>query len=188
MQPGQTWVHSDTLGLIRFRDATVEVSPPSLNYPFFTMALVRWMKARMPFDFACTSISVNKDYAGIIHRDAFNAGPSALLALGDFTGGELEYWPEDNRSVSEPRLRTEFAPFCCDAKKNSIIFDGCRAHAVTPFEGNRFSLVFFTSGSWQNLEPLDSERMDKLGRRSSRPGYEEHRRQGHVPLQSSEKI
>ena len=117
MQPGQTWAHSDILGLIRFQDARVAVAPPSREYGFFTIALTRWMKARMPFDFACTSISVNKDYACVIHRDAFNAGPSALLALGDFTGGELEYCPEDNRSVSEPRLRTDHAP--CDLRRQA---------------------------------------------------------------------
>ena len=31
MQPGQTWVHSDTLGLIRF--ASVEIAPPFHGIP-----------------------------------------------------------------------------------------------------------------------------------------------------------
>ena len=85
MQPGQTWVHSDTLRMIRFKDdASVHVSPATLDYPFVTSVLNLWMKRHLPVDFVWTSISVNKNYAGFIHRDAFNAGPSALLALGDF--------------------------------------------------------------------------------------------------------
>ena len=86
MPSGTTWVHSDTLGMIRYRNTAVELAPPSVDYPFVTMALVAWMRGKIDFDFPCTSISVNKNYAGKIHRDAFNAGPSALLALGDLRG------------------------------------------------------------------------------------------------------
>ena len=47
-----------------------------------------------------------------------------------------------------------------DAKANTVMFDGCRAHAVSPFEGRRYSLVFFTSGSWENG---DEATMSKYG-------------------------
>ena len=48
----------------------------------------------------------------------------------------------------------------CDAKVNTVMFDGCRAHAVSPFKGRRSSLVFFTSGSWENG---DDETMSAYG-------------------------
>ena len=84
MQLGQTWVHSDTLGMIRYKSGNVDLAPPSEQYPYFTNLLNVWMQEQIPVDFPCTSISVNKNYAGVTHRDAFNAGPSALLAVGSF--------------------------------------------------------------------------------------------------------
>ena len=179
MQPGQDWVHSDTLGLIRFQNATVSASGPTVSFPYVTLILARWMKQQLP-DFPCTSISVNKDYAGKMHRDAFNAGPSVLMALGDFTGGCLEYWPDDDRTVSESRLRITEKPQVLDAKANTVMFDGCRAHAVSPFEGRRYSLVFFTSGSWENG---DEATMSKYGMSSfTRPTTERLRAlTAHVP-------
>ena len=63
MHAGQKWVHSDTLGLIRFRDETVRVAPATREFPYVTWVLARWMKQQVP-TFPCTSISVNKDYAG----------------------------------------------------------------------------------------------------------------------------
>ena len=86
MHADQEWVHSDTLGLIRFKDASVKVAQATREFPYVTWVLARWMKQQVP-NFPCTSISVNKDYAGRIHRDAFNAGPSVLMALGEFAGG-----------------------------------------------------------------------------------------------------
>ena len=85
MHADQDWVHSDTLGLIRFKDESVTAAPATMEFPYVTLVLARWMKQQVP-DFPCTSISVNKDYAGRIHRDAFNAGPSVLMALGEFAG------------------------------------------------------------------------------------------------------
>ena len=53
MQPGQDWVHSDTLGLIRFQNATVSASEPTVSFPYVTLVLTRWMKQHLP-DFPCT--------------------------------------------------------------------------------------------------------------------------------------
>ena len=151
MRPGQERVHSDTLGVIRSRNETVWTSPATEEFPYVTLVLARWMKQHVP-DFPCTSISVNKDYAGRMHRDAFNAGPSVWMALGDFAGGCLEYWPDDDRRVSEAMLQNKERPQVLDAKVNTVMFDGCRAHAVSPFEGRRYSLVFFTTGSWDKCD------------------------------------
>ena len=34
-----------------------------------------------------------------------------------------------------------------DTHSGFVLFDGCRAHAVEPFQGERYSLVFFSIGS-----------------------------------------
>ena len=95
-----------------------------------------------------------------IHRDAFNAGPSVLMVLGDFTGGCVHYWPDDNKTTSEKHLRDSVEPEVLDTKMNTMMLDGCRAHEVAPFKGRRYSLVFFISGSWENG---DDETMAEKG-------------------------
>ena len=79
--------------------------------------------------------------------------PSALLAVGSFSGGKLEYCPDGNKKgVGEPELRKSYPPVVLDARASTVIFDGRRAHAVTPFEGERYIMVFFTSGDWEKAD------------------------------------
>ena len=40
-----------------------------------------------------------------------------------------------------------------DTKRYLVLFDGLRAHAVTPFEGERYSLVFFTANHYDRARP-----------------------------------
>ena len=48
-------------------------------------------------NFPFTSISVNVNYAAARHRDRNNVGPSAIKAFGRYRGGQLLYWPKDER-------------------------------------------------------------------------------------------
>lgn len=83
--------------------------------------------SQMKPNFEYTSIQVNKNVFCNPHVDKNNVGPSYIIALGDFTGGEL---------VVEG---TEF-----NIKNRWKKFDGRRAHWIKPFKGTRYSLVFFT--------------------------------------------
>ena len=40
-----------------------------------------------------------------------------------------------------------------------LLFDGRRAHAVAPFQGERYSLVFFTIQQYREARPTDIESM-----------------------------
>ena len=99
MKTNVEWVHSDTLGLIRFQSGGFIVADATQEHPQVTQVMTKWLHDQCPTeigtDFQCTSISVNKNYGGRLHRDAGNEGPSILMSLGDFTGGELNYWPLD---------------------------------------------------------------------------------------------
>ena len=44
----------------------------------------------------CVSISVNNNYVCRLHRHGGNADPNILMALGDFTGEELQYHTKRN--------------------------------------------------------------------------------------------
>merc|ERR1719188_1672083 len=71
-------------------------------YPDFFRVLTRWLRDRLPpkyEGFTFTSMNLNCNYAAKLHRDGNNFGPSMISAFGDFQGGELNYYPEDDRGM-----------------------------------------------------------------------------------------
>jgi len=151
MPEGSTFVHSDTLGLIRCRDGRYIATEPTVAYPHVMGIFNRWLKDHVSKDFQhqfpFTSISVNYAYAAKIHRDQGNHGPSMGAALGNFTGGRLQYWEDDNKSIELDDLLQQ-PNTVVDVAHGPKLFDGRRAHAVEPFKGERFSLVFFSYGKY----------------------------------------
>jgi hypothetical protein len=67
-------------------------------------------------------------------------------AFGDFQGGELKYWGQDDGCLSLEELRT-CPSIVLSSGKALCLFDGRRAHEVEPFSGERYSLVFFCTGA-----------------------------------------
>jgi len=83
-------------------------------------------------EFAFRSVYVNKNTVCKKHLDSQNTGESLLVGFGDYTGGETTLHNKDEGSQS------------FDISKESIIFDGSVIyHNSEPFEGTRYSLVFF---------------------------------------------
>ena len=78
-------------------------------------------------DFEYTTIQVNKNVTCNPHVDKNNVGPSYVIALGDFTGGDLVI------EGKEYSIKNKF-------KK----FNGTKGHWITPFKGTRYSIVYFT--------------------------------------------
>jgi hypothetical protein len=78
-------------------------------------------------DFEYTTIQLNKNVLSPPHVDKNNVGPSYIIGLGDYEGGKLVI------EGKEYNIKNRF-------KK----FDGTLGHWVTPFKGERYSLVFFT--------------------------------------------
>lgn len=148
---GHSFVYSDTVGLIKMMTCeTTLLTLGTRRYPEFTQVLTRWLTDRLPAelkDFVFTSININKNYAGRLHRDGNNVGPSLIKAFGDFTGGELNYWPSDNKKTPLEDF-DDREKVTVNLKDNLLLFDGNRGHCVNPFEGERYSLVFFSVRSW----------------------------------------
>ena len=86
-------------------------------------------------DFEFTSVQMNRNFPCSRHIDGTNVGESVLVCLGEYSGGELviEDYPEPGNNV----IKT----------KNKIYrFNGSKYyHWVKPFEGTRYSLVFFNN-------------------------------------------
>jgi len=121
----------------------------SREYPEMMQLLCRWLEDNAPrgyeHEFPFTSINVNFAYNARLHRDARNAGPSLLRALGEFSGGQLGYYPDDDKALCLDQLQQ--LPDKCrvtlDMSKRFHLIDGNRAHWVEQFSGERFSIVFF---------------------------------------------
>ena len=85
-----------------------------------------------------------------IYRDGANAGWSALIAIGQFIGGDLLIWEKDEGGCLE---------IAASVAKPQVLryFDGRKAHATSDFIGVRFSLVFFKVRGTENA-PVEVQR------------------------------
>ena len=163
---GWSYVPSDTLGVVRTRTGTVVTTRMTKQHPSVFQLLCRWLQQQSPdiykVPFPFPSISINHAYAAKKHRDGYNAGPSVLKTFGDFSGGQLLYWPNDDGLVDVIALPDSGA-LVFDAKREMLLFDGCRGHAVAPFQGERYSLVFFTATEYQKVTVAATEFLRGLG-------------------------
>jgi len=162
---GQNFVFSDTLGLVADRQGGINPTKYTLAYPNVSKVLSDFVKDNLPDDipvFKFTSINVNKNYAGRRHRDASNVGPSIIQAFGDFEGGRLKYFPNDDKSTElEDLPSTDMVAL--DLRKQMALFDGRRAHQVEAFKGERYSLVWFTCPRNDRVSAEKRSNMIKCG-------------------------
>jgi hypothetical protein len=164
---GHEWVHSDTLGVIPSRnDHSMIITTACEGHQNFVRLLSSWARKRSPNgDLPFTTISLNKNYAGRLHRDSGNIGPSIGLAIGPFTGGRLRFWADDSgrgsRSRHVEQVRNE--PSVLLNIKQCVVFDGNCAHEVQPFDGERYSLIFFTVKKYQEASQTIKRKMIKMG-------------------------
>jgi len=100
----------------------------------------------------CTSVVVNKDYAAARHRDPSDPHSLTFIkAVGEVTsGGEFLYWPHDTMVGDVKKLKEEDAKQLQPLQKFEVIKGHC-AHEVRPFEGRRYSVVFFNSTGYKAL-------------------------------------
>jgi hypothetical protein len=82
-------------------------------------------------DLSFNAVTVNQNYRADKHYDKHNRGHSFLVAFGDYTGGELEIHEGPLKGLHDVRHTPLVADF------STIL------HSVRPFEGNRYSLVFY---------------------------------------------
>ena len=82
--------------------------------------------------FNFTGIQCNRNYALGKHKDKANVGESVLVSCGDYENGATCIELEDGEVVK------------FDARLRPVIFNGSKyTHWVEPFQGTRFSVVFF---------------------------------------------
>ena len=82
-------------------------------------------------DISFNAITVNDNYSAGKHYDKHNLGPSFLVAFGTYTGGELLIHESDlsgSHDVCRKPMTTDFSKIL---------------HSVAPFQGDRYSLVYY---------------------------------------------
>lgn len=95
-------------------------------------------------DLKYNTIQVNKNVQCIPHKDSLNVGPSVIFTLGNFTGGRLYV-----ENVAH------------DIFKKPLIFNGFeQTHWTEPFEGDRYSFIYYQSPLSNNLyDDITSEQV-----------------------------
>jgi len=125
-------VQAFTLGDVNYRGQEAvnfkTRGPSRYNKKFKSLylALRRLIKWYDP-TFKYTTIQVNKNVFCNPHVDKNNVGPSYGLAIGDFIGGNLV---------------VEGTPY--NIHDRFLQFDGTKGHWITPFQGTRYSIIWFT--------------------------------------------
>ena len=137
----------------------VLLTRPTLSYLYVYKLLSRWLlQSDVGENFSFTSITINVNHASAVHRDQGNTGLSVGRVLGDFYGGQLCYFPNDDGKM--PLHLLSESEECLVNTSDFFLLDGKKAHSVKPFEGERVSVIFFTTES--SMEPGASKELDFL--------------------------
>lgn len=89
--------------------------------------LLRQLLLLSPYDFEFTTITINKNLKCIPHTDKNNYGHSLIIGIGNYVGGFLK-----------------INNFDVNLKKKWKYFNGStQIHSVTPFIGNRYTIIFY---------------------------------------------
>ena len=107
--------------------------------------------------FRFSTLRINNNYAAPLHADSNNQGPSLLVAVGEFTGGRIWISEEGGPDllVVDRAVRKHdweigssrpgrWHQVGVDQAPEGLMFDGTTPHAVEPYVGERYSIVFFT--------------------------------------------
>ena len=103
----------------------------------------KFFKHYYPREFKFSTIQYNYNCRAAKHIDSNNAGNSVIIGIGDYTGGRLIVYDENDK------------PQYYDIKHKFLRFNGSKFyHEVEPYQGNRLTLVFFNL-----LEGTDQEHL-----------------------------
>ena len=122
---------SAAFGFVNRRSLDPDISRLCWQRPKLYKMLLDFGLRYCPITF--NAITLNQDFAASPHRDRGNRGLSYLVAFGHYQGGELQI-------LDHPDLSGCYSINC-----QPLIFDGANlTHAVKPFTGHRYSIVYYT--------------------------------------------
>lgn len=117
-----------SLGLNADRRGNVSVSAKTKSHAELLQFLCELLRHCKP-DFTFSSVQIVKNFSSALHVDGNNLGPSWIIGLGDYTGGELWVQGEGQQNIKDTWYK----------------FDGNVPHATYPIQsGTRYSAIFYT--------------------------------------------
>jgi hypothetical protein len=120
-----------TLG---FGDTRRGIKDYSFNakYPALMKALVEYGNAIVPVGFHYNGITLNHNVKAKKHKDSKNFGDSYITGLGDYTGGALNVYSNDEDYTA------------MDLLHKVVGFNGSQLwHETTDFQGNRYTIIYY---------------------------------------------
>lgn len=129
---------SQAFGVVNRRSLSSDYSRWCWKRPYLYKLLLDF-GAKYVTEIKWNAITVNINYQASRHLDRGNGGDSFLVAFGDYSGGGLKIWKKDE---TEEVLDINCKP---------VIGNFCEIpHAVEPFTGDRYSLVFYYNKGKKN--------------------------------------
>ena len=153
MQFDTNFVYSDCFGMSVSRTQQLSVATNSRNSNSIDQVIIRWMWAKFPKEMSkhpFTSVTINSNFSAKIHRDRNNLGLSLITSIGNYTGGNLLYWEDDDHKMSLDEV-AKHEPRIVDLKDKAFLMNGQCAHAVEAFEGTRYSIILYSSSKHSKL-------------------------------------
>ncbi|CAE8711077.1 unnamed protein product, partial [Polarella glacialis] len=168
--PGQLSIKAMCLGIVKpFFSPWVTCSRRTRMLPNVTRLATK-LGERIPDEhFRYGSVQLNQNYSATLHVDKNNHGPSWIIGLGDYEGGQL--WVMDDEGDVPVKITARLMGYkhlkvgqtimgkLHDIKNKWFYFLGQVPHTAMPFTGVwRISLVYFTrKGSLKIGEEIAAE-------------------------------
>ena len=121
---------SQAFGLVNKRSGYPDISRQCWKRPYLYALLEKFAATYVPVEW--DAVTVNQNFSCAPHKDRGNDGLSYILAFGDFWGGRLKIHDHPDLSGS----------YTINLKP--LLFNGSAlTHSVEPFQGDRYSLVYY---------------------------------------------
>ena len=108
-------------------------------------------EANLPEDLLFSSIQINRNMKAHKHVDERCEGVAAILAVGEFEGGEMKWSPE-----GQPELVTS-------VRNNWVLFNASTPHETVDFVGDRICIIVYLEKPRKETPPTTLTTLDKLG-------------------------
>jgi len=169
---GAPFIEAFPLGIVLNYCLGLVCSRATRLWPTLTKLLAKFIQQEQP-DFRYTTMQLNKNYATKMHVDANNHGPSFIIGLGDYTGGEVWIYDENGtvemelpcalRGWSHLRPGQKVPGRLEDCRNKWLKFDGNTPHMTMPYTGSRISIVYFTRKGWLTMLPETKDTLETSG-------------------------
>jgi hypothetical protein len=135
-----------TMGIGRRRGLGVGEFLVNEREPELFKCVVEYGNKILPTGFKYTTITINRNLPAKKHFDGGNSGFGCITFLGDYTGGGLFVYDENDK------------PTLYDTHNKVIIFNGANlAHKTEPFKNTRYALIYYNQQFDKSIKGVKME-------------------------------